>query len=213
MSGKWDDPEYRREYHREWRRAKLDKLRPYWRQWYHTNKERLRERYGEIRRKRSKARYVANKDKILELQRKYRAANRERIHAKARLYWASHPKNASQKERQRTIRRQTRIKKAEYYSRLSREYLLNHKYGLSIAQYEQMCEKQKGKCAICGEIPPKRLCVDHDHLTGKVRGLLCIPCNAWLARFENENLMRKATQYLAQSLAKPTTKSKSSELR
>lgn len=57
--------------------------------------------------------------------------------------------------------------------------------------YSVLFEKQKGLCAICGEPPKhKRLGVDHCHKTGKVRGLLCSPCNLMLgnARDSIKNL-------------------------
>lgn len=57
-----------------------------------------------------------------------------------------------------------------------RGYSLKHKYGLSLTDRRAMEKAQGGKCASCGT-KPKRLVVDHDHSTGKVRGLLCDPCN------------------------------------
>lgn len=51
-------------------------------------------------------------------------------------------------------------------------------YGLAPGQYKEMLEAQDGRCAMCRRIPrSKRLAVDHDHFTGKVRGLLCGGCN------------------------------------
>lgn len=46
------------------------------------------------------------------------------------------------------------------------------------ADYERMLKRQQGRCAGCGGRPrKKRLAIDHDHKTGKVRGLLCSTCN------------------------------------
>ena len=60
-------------------------------------------------------------------------------------------------------------------------------YGLTLAEYDQMFEVQDGICAICGRPETsknqwgiKRLSVDHNHKTGKVRGLLCVACNSAL---------------------------------
>lgn len=56
-------------------------------------------------------------------------------------------------------------------------------YGLTQQQYDEMYQAQDGKCAICHEPPgqwgvtQRALAVDHDHKTGKVRGLLCDGCN------------------------------------
>jgi len=73
-----------------------------------------------------------------------------------------------------------------------RAYRLFGRYGLSVAQYDAMCERQGGKCAICG-LPPDRnntrsgtLHVDHCHKTGMVRGLLCWLCNSSLGGFRDE---------------------------
>ncbi|MCK9154521.1 MAG: endonuclease domain-containing protein [Paludibacteraceae bacterium] len=54
------------------------------------------------------------------------------------------------------------------------------KYGISLEMYNEMLEKQDGKCAVCGKTTTengKCLAVDHDHKTGKIRGLLCNNCN------------------------------------
>ncbi len=52
------------------------------------------------------------------------------------------------------------------------------KYGILLDDYEKMLATQKGHCAICPRKPlKKRLNIDHNHKTGKVRGLLCFPCN------------------------------------
>jgi hypothetical protein len=59
-----------------------------------------------------------------------------------------------------------------------RDNMLRKKYGIDIETYERMLRAQDGVCAICRR-PPKtvRLNVDHDHKTGRVRGLLCFRCN------------------------------------
>lgn len=59
------------------------------------------------------------------------------------------------------------------------------KYGLGIADYVALLDSQGGVCAICGSPPQNnRLAVDHDHVTGDVRGLLCSPCNRHVGYFE-----------------------------
>lgn len=69
---------------------------------------------------------------------------------------------------------------------------------------EELLEKQKGKCAICaGDISLVRMAytktkayVDHNHETGKVRGLLCHRCNGLLAAVEDREWLAKAVIYL-----------------
>lgn len=51
------------------------------------------------------------------------------------------------------------------------------KYRLSVEAFDQMYEAQGGVCALCGWPGYSPLCVDHDHATGLVRGLLCKTCN------------------------------------
>ena len=61
------------------------------------------------------------------------------------------------------------------------------KYGIkdfTYEQYQQELEKQGGKCLICKEHMTKPQ-VDHDHTTGKYRGILCVPCNNGLGIYEN----------------------------
>ena len=70
------------------------------------------------------------------------------------------------------------------------------KYGISQEIYDEMYLRQKGRCSICGRIPPKKLYVDHDHATGSVRGLLCNRCNVSLHLLDNEDLLEKALNYL-----------------
>lgn len=58
-----------------------------------------------------------------------------------------------------------------------------------------MLAEQKGLCAICREAPAKH--VDHDHATGRVRGLLCFNCNGALGQFRDRtDLMLRAVAYL-----------------
>lgn len=71
-----------------------------------------------------------------------------------------------------------------------------HKYRLTPEQYKKLLEDQLELCAICSEfldVP----CVDHDHSTGQVRGLLCRNCNRGLGAFkDNTDLLQLAAKYL-----------------
>jgi hypothetical protein len=85
-----------------------------------------------------------------------------------------------------------------------RRYQLKSKYGLTVEAYDVMLAKQNGVCAICGSKNPrgpgKRLHIDHDHATGKVRGLLCHPCNRALGLVrDSPALLRKAATYLEET--------------
>jgi len=71
-------------------------------------------------------------------------------------------------------------------------------YGITIEQYEEMFRKQRGLCAICKKPEDKfRLAVDHNHITGKVRGLLCHNCNPAIGKFNHDViLLSRALKYL-----------------
>ena len=72
-------------------------------------------------------------------------------------------------------------------------------FGLTIEQYEEMLRQQNGVCAICLEecISGKRLAVDHCHITGKVRQLLCRRCNQSMGKFNDDPiLLQKVVDYL-----------------
>jgi hypothetical protein len=78
-----------------------------------------------------------------------------------------------------------------------REYDAWWRYGLPKDEFRRLTEAQAGLCAICGGPDPKGLCVDHDHQTGAVRGLLCHRCNFGLGNFDDDpSLLRAAAAYL-----------------
>lgn len=83
-------------------------------------------------------------------------------------------------------------------------------YGIDLKEFDRMAKAQDGKCAICKQpeswfdyrdkSKPRQLCVDHDHSTGKVRGLLCGSCNVMLGRAKDSVLMlESAIKYLNKS--------------
>jgi len=97
-------------------------------------------------------------------------------------------------------------RKREYYRRLRVEILdkdVKRKYGLSSAEYRKLLDAQDGRCAICKRTPEevgrfRRLDVDHDHGTGKVRGLLCAWCNRGIGMFADDAaLLLSAVAYLS----------------
>lgn len=86
-----------------------------------------------------------------------------------------------------------------------RRHHLKKKYGLTPEQYNGMMEKQRWVCAICqgDNINGRRLAVDHDHATGKVRGLLCDRCNRGIGNFrDNVTFLLQAANYLIKSRKK-----------
>src|SRR5882672_6633830 len=79
-----------------------------------------------------------------------------------------------------------------------KDYVLRATYGITLEQYNQILADQGGVCAICGGPPKKRdLEVDHDHATGRVRGLLCHGCNVGIGFLcDSADLALRAAAYL-----------------
>ena len=90
--------------------------------------------------------------------------------------------NARRRERKATPEQRTR-------------WGLQTRYGLTPADVDAMRERQNGVCGICRQAM-KRECVDHDHETGEVRGLLCHPCNVKLHALDRWPHYRAALAYL-----------------
>ena len=83
-----------------------------------------------------------------------------------------------------------------------REKVIRSKYGLTLADYDALLGSQGGGCAICGRTeepgqPGRPLPVDHDHKTGRIRGILCGLCNKAIGQMlDNPELLRRAARYL-----------------
>jgi len=81
-----------------------------------------------------------------------------------------------------------------------REKLRARRYGLSDDAYNAILARQHGACGVCKRTGLE-LCVDHDHATNKVRGLLCQNCNKALGLFQDDpDVTDAGTVYLRQSL-------------
>jgi len=84
----------------------------------------------------------------------------------------------------------------QYDPEQAREKRLVMKYGISNRDYLDMHEAQQSRCKICSSYSEK-LFIDHCHINGNVRWLLCSPCNTSLAHFkDNPESLRAAADYL-----------------
>ena len=116
-----------------------------------------------------------HKEEILERSRKWHAANKERsnLNAKARYLRNPNPtRNSSYR-----------------------------KYGIDVDVYNRILTSQGGVCAVCKDSAPgygrKHFAIDHDHITNKVRGLLCIHCNLMLGHAKDKKeILTAAILYL-----------------
>jgi hypothetical protein len=85
-----------------------------------------------------------------------------------------------------------------------RKYDLKKSYNMTIEQYDEMLLKQNNCCGICKKhiseiISTKKFnfCVDHDHNTGRIRGLLCDKCNRGIGLLRDDiNILINAIEYL-----------------
>jgi hypothetical protein len=141
--------------------------------------------------KRRKQRYAEDADfraKTRDYNRAWHEAHRARVNEARRRQWRDDP---ARKLKQRTYRRKSQRKdQLKYY------------YGMSVADYEALLAKQNGACAICKQTFAQTPCVDHSHITGEVRGLLCRSCNLGLGHFKDDpRLTRAATAHLEAALA------------
>lgn len=92
------------------------------------------------------------------------------------------------------------------------DYKLNHRYGISPEEYDNLYKIQNGKCAICNNSETAihnltkktiTLAVDHCHKTKKIRGLLCQDCNRGLGKFHDDiSKLEKAIEYLKKIIIK-----------
>lgn len=91
------------------------------------------------------------------------------------------------------------------FKRRRRETLLKSRFGIGIKEYNEMLVQQDNKCAICGKHKNKEkraLCVDHNHKTMHIRGILCNYCNGRLLRYlqDNKNRAIGLVKYLSVAL-------------
>ena len=116
--------------------------------------------------------YIEHREKLLARSNKYGIEHREERRAYAVKYHAEHPT----KNRVHDL----------------------VKYNMNLKDYDKLFAAQNGICVICGNPPNGRnLCVDHNHITGEVRGLLCRNCNSALGLFgDSLDILVTAAEYL-----------------
>lgn len=122
--------------------------------------------------------YEKNREKILAQQRRYRTENAEMIHA------------------------YDRARGQRFRSGLYKDYDRARKilaYGVDAGTYSAMLSEQHGVCVICSKVNKngRRLGIDHDHVSGRVRGLLCGKCNMAIGLLgDDAGVVTRALEYL-----------------
>ena len=134
----------------------------YNKEYYEKNKDKIKE-YYEKNKDKIKEYYEKNKDKIKEVNKEYREKNKDKIKEVNKEY----------REKNKDKIRADRIMR---------------KYNLTMEDYQEIINSQNNQCPICHtDLRHVKLHVDHDHETGKVRGILCYKCNTQLGVYEKLN--------------------------
>jgi len=165
--------------------------------YYQANKERLNAK--------AKKYYNDNKEKIKEYrntddfksrdkehQQKYYQANKEKLNAKSREYYHDN------KEKVKVYQ--------DKYNEKNKDRIIAKRYGLTKEEYKQMFVDRNHQCDMCGmEENGKKLSVDHNHITGEVRGLLCQRCNTGIGTLRTDetlDILKEAICYLEKTDSK-----------
>ncbi len=176
----------------------------------------IKENNGMTRKEYNKKYRETHREEIRAYQEQYQKQYYKKHVEKIRKYYEEHREEIQAREKQYNVKRRDR--KAEY----DKEYRAEHRgdreryreehradqwasqvklrYGVSPEDYDQMLVEQDGCCAICGRHQTKfkeRLCIDHNHETGIVRGLLCRRCNLLLGHaHDSVTILQLAIDYL-----------------
>ena len=151
--------------------------------------------------------YVKNKQRILAKSAKYYTDNKQKV--LKRITDANRENPIPNRERVKKFARNNPEKIKKYQNTWKKRHPEKRKlytrnsriraYGIEPEVYYRMLELQGNKCAICkAESKRRAMNIDHNHKTGKVRGLLCDGCNLSLGLIERKEWLDKAMQYLTQ---------------
>ena len=175
-----------------------------------TKKSGLSDTCKECSKKYTKEYSKNHQDKIINYQRNYREKNKELINKQQKQYYEENKKELRAYRAKYRIEHKEEIKEQQIQYRLKYpERIKNHdlrsNHGIMLEEYNRMLELQNNVCAICGEPETskevnrkvKSLAVDHNHKTGKIRGLLCGKCNKAIGLLQdNTELLQSAINYL-----------------
>lgn len=112
--------------------------------------------------------------------------------------------NSYRAECKTCMKRKSRLKYEQKHPDAKKNQALKNTFGITLADYNEIFRNQEGKCKIC-DTPQtnltKALAVDHNHATGRIRGLLCHDCNLGIGFLkEQPALFDKAKAYLIEGV-------------
>lgn len=148
--------------------------------------------------------YSENHEAMLERRRKYHSEHAEEENAKRRAYYQANKETQSAKAKARYYKdRAGNIERSKEWKRKNPTVAFNthlkSKYGITIEDRKRLLQMQGGVCAVCEDptFGGKEPCVDHDHKTGKVRGMICRKCNAGLGFLKDDiTVVERLLEYL-----------------
>lgn len=169
------------------------------------SKVRYEEKKDEIRAQ-NKIRYEENKEEVLNRCKAWVMANPEKSKEIKKRYRDTHKVKIASYNR--VHNKKTRTQRYSYRSQWRRNNpekekagKLRNRFGLSLQQFKDMLEDQGNKCGVCGidlsNGGMNHPCVDHDHKTGMVRGILCRRCNSGIGSLKDEpKLLNRAVKWI-----------------
>ena len=145
--------------------------------------------------------YEANKYKMLGRSREYYENNRNKKKEYDKEYRKNNKQKRKKNDKKYYLKNKHRIKEWVLKNRDKiKDFSLKKRFNITLEQYNEMFTKQNGRCKICSKHQSeiaRSLSVDHDHITGKVRGLLCSNCNCVLGLVKDSvDILEKSKLYL-----------------
>ena len=189
----------------------------YGKKWRENNKEGIKKyrKKNPNKIKEAKRRhYQKHKEKIREKQKRYYQKNKKEIREKKKLYYKDNLEEIGK------YRKEYYKKNGDYVRKKSREWKRKNRerdkenriirlYGINFKGFNEILKSQNNMCKICGILIEEKnlldrrkngIVIDHNHKTGKVRGILCSPCNYILGNAkDNKKILKEAINYLEEN--------------
>jgi hypothetical protein len=178
---------YFREYARRWREKNKEKSRYLDKK---RNQDPKRKEWHRLysRKRRKEPEYKIKESKSFA---KYREKNREILRDRSKIQ--------REKNKDKNNQYSKEYVRSEHGKKIRKNGYLLRKFGITLDRYNEMMLDCGGCCEICRQKMDKP-CVDHNHNTEEVRGLICAQCNSGLGEFrEKESILFKAVSYLIKS--------------